>query len=113
MTGSKARYAVMKDKFFGMLGLAMRAGRLIIGSEQVFNGISGGRVLLCIVSGDASEGTKKKLRTKCEFYGVKMITTDIELGELGRLLGKTYAPACVGVTDEGFARELARLAEST
>ena len=42
-----------------------------------------------------------------------MITPDIELGELGRLLGKTYAPACVGVTDEGFAKELARLAEST
>lgn len=103
----------MNEKFFGMLGLAMRAGRLMIGSEQVFSGLSGRRVLLCIVSGDASAGTKKKLRTKCEFYGVKMITTDIELGELGRLLGKTYAPACVGVTDEGFAKELVRLAEST
>ena len=42
-----------------------------------------------------------------------MITPDIDLGQLGRSLGKTYAPACVGVTDEGFARELARLAEAT
>lgn len=103
----------MSDRFSGMLGLAMRAGRLIIGTEQVALGLSKGRVLLCIVSRGASEGTRKKLRTKCEFYGVRMITPDIELGELGRLLGKTYAPACVGVTDEGFARELARLAEST
>ena len=103
----------MSDRFSGMLGLAMRAGRLIIGTEQVATGLSCGRVLLCIVSGEASEGTKKKLRTKCEFYGVRMITPDIELGELGRLLGKTYAPACVGVTDENFAKELVRLAEAT
>ena len=103
----------MSDKFSGMLGLAMRAGRLIIGTEQVALGISKGRVALCIASRSASEGTRKKLRTKCEFYGVRLITPDIELGELGRLLGKTYAPACVGVTDEGFAKELVRLAEST
>ena len=103
----------MSDKFFGMLGLAMRAGRLVVGTEQVCLALAKGRVQLCIVSSEASDGTRKKLRTKCEFYGVKMITTDIEIGELGRVLGKTYAPACVGVADENFATALERLAEST
>ena len=103
----------MSDKFSGMLGLAMRAGRLIIGTEQVCLALAKGRVRLCIVSASASDGTKKKLRTKCEFYGVEMITPDIEIGELGRVLGKTYAPACVGVADENFAAALLRLAEST
>ena len=28
------------------------------------------------------------------------------MSELGRLLGKTYAPAAVAVTDDGFAREI-------
>ena len=97
------------------LGLCKRAGALITGTPMICDALRDGKrkPLMVLMASDVSEGTKKKLRTKCEFYGVKMITTDIELGELGRLLGKTYAPACVGVTDEGFAKELARLAEST
>lgn len=103
----------MSDKLKGMLGLAMRAGKLIIGTEQVCLAMAKGRVLLCVVSAEASDQTKKKLRNKCEFYGVKMITPDIEIGELGRMLGKTYASACVGVTDENFTRAVLKLAEDT
>lgn len=103
----------MNDRVKGMLGLAMRAGKLIIGTEQVCLALPKGRVILVIASDGASEATKKKLRTKCEFYGVKIINSDIEIGELGRILGKTYAPACVGVADENFANALERLSEST
>ncbi|MBR2929600.1 MAG: ribosomal L7Ae/L30e/S12e/Gadd45 family protein [Clostridia bacterium] len=103
----------MSDKLKGMLGLAMRAGKLIIGTEQVCLAMAKGRVMLLVVSAEASDQTKKKLRNKCEFYGVKMITPDIEIGELGRMLGKTYAPACVGVTDENFTRAVLKLAEDT
>lgn len=103
----------VSEKFLGMLGLAMRAGRLVVGTEQVAVNMPKGKILLCIVSAGASEGTRKKLRTKCEFYGVEMITPDIEIGELGRVLGKTYAPACVGVTDENLSAALKRLAEAT
>ena len=103
----------MNDKIVGMLGLAMRAGKLVVGAEQVSLAIAKGRVLLAIASTEASEGTRKKLRTKCEFYGVKLINLDIEIGELGRILGKTYAPACVGVTDENFVKALEKLIEPT
>ena len=103
----------MNDKIVGMLGLAMRAGKLVVGMEQVSLAIAKGRVFLVIASTEASAGTKKKLRTKCEFYGVKLINLDIEIGELGRILGKTYAPACVGVTDENFVKALEKLIEPT
>lgn len=103
----------MNDKIIGMLGLAMRAGKLVVGSEQVSLAVAKGRVLLVISSTEASPGTRKKLRTKCEFYGVKLINLDIEIGELGRILGKTYAPACVGVTDENFVKALEKLIEPT
>ena len=91
----------------GMLGLAMRAGRVIIGCEQVVLALKKkGRIRLALVASDASSATKKKIAAKCEFYGVTL--TELQLGtcELGDLLGKTYAPAVVGITDEGFAREL-------
>ena len=100
----------MNDKLAGMIGLAMRAGKLVIGTEQVCLSMAKGKVLLCLASSEASEGTRKKLRTKCEFYGVRMITHDIRIGELGRIVGKTYAPACIGVTDVNFADAIAKLA---
>ncbi len=111
MTGLKARSPEMSDKLCGMIGLAQRAGKLVIGTEQVCTMLAKrGAIELVCVSATASDATKKKILTKCEYYGVKAITVDIEIGELGRIIGKTYTPACIGVTDENLAREIARLA---
>ena len=101
----------MNDKLTGMLGLAMRAGQLVVGTEQVCLAMAKGKIIICLVSQEASEGTRKKLRTKCEFYGVRMITHDITIGELGRVIGKTYAPACVGITDQNFASAIDKLTQ--
>ncbi len=90
----------------GMLGLAMRAGRVIIGTEQVCVALKKGKIKLALVARDASSSTKKKIAVKCEFYGVTSVEISIDASELGALLGKTYTPAVVGVTDEGFAKEL-------
>ena len=92
-----------------MLGLAMRAGKVVAGTEMVCQCLSKiGRVKLVLISDEASESTRKKLMVKCEFYGVKAVTVSIDTAELGRLIGKTYGPACVGITDEGFAKELTK-----
>ena len=91
----------------GMLGLAMRAGKVVIGTEMVCTSLGKkGRVKLVLVACDASAATKKKVITKCEFYGVPVKEVELDTGELGRLLGKTYAPATVAVTDDGFAKEI-------
>ncbi len=90
----------------GMLGFAMRAGKLLIGTEIVCKAMAHGNIKLAVVSSFASDGTKKKLSTKCEFYNVKIVHIDISTDELGTLLGKSYAPAVIGVIDEGFAAEI-------
>ena len=92
-----------------MLGFAMRAGRLIIGTELVCSAMAkGGKDAprLVLVARGASDGTKKKLSTKAEFYGVDCFEINIDSDELGRLLGKLYAPATLAITDDGFAREI-------
>lgn len=91
----------------GMLGFAMRAGKVTVGTENVCHILAKGMAVLVLVCHDASDGTKKKLRTKCEFYGVELQEIMIDTGELGRLLGKTYGPAAVAVTEERFAKEIA------
>lgn len=89
----------------------MRAGKMIVGTEQVCLAMPRGRVSLVLVSADASEATRKKVTFKCEFYGITAITVEVGIATLGKILGKTYAPACVAVTDDNFAREIRRLAE--
>lgn len=104
---SKAR-----DRIYGMLGFAMRAGKVTIGTEMVLRAVRQGKIKLVLISAGASENTRKTLRHKCEFYKVDTLTVDADNNELGRLLGKTYAPSAVGITDDGFAREI-RLAGET
>lgn len=93
----------------GMLGFAMRAGRVVVGTDQVCLAMKkngGGRVRIALVASDASPSTRKKIHTKGEFYGIKTADIDIDTATLGGLLGKTYAPAAVGICDDGFAKEI-------
>ena len=95
-----------------MLGFAMRAGRLVIGTELVCRAMPKGSVKLVLVSRTASEATKKKLFVKCDFYSISAIEVDIDTERLGKLLGKTYSPAVVAVADDGFAAEIKKATES-
>lgn len=98
-----------------MLGFAMRAGRVLIGTEQICKAlgkVGKGEPRLVLVSHTASESTAKKLLYKCEYYKKDIITVDIDVGELGRLLGKSFGPAAVAVTDEGFAKEIKQAHEN-
>ena len=97
-----------------MLGFAMRAGKLVIGTELICNEIrhKGKKVKLVLISSEASDGTKKKITGKCSFYGVEQREIAINTEELGRLLGKAFAPAAVAVCDDGFAREIIKATDA-
>ena len=98
-----------------MLGFAMRAGKVIIGTELVCAALSkrGAKSpRLVLVATTASDGTKKKIFTKCEFYGVKVIEINEDGESLGRLLGKLYAPAVIAIADDRFAEEIRRAIDS-
>ena len=97
------------NRILGMLGLAMKAGKVVIGTEQAITYLQKGKIKLMLVSSNASDGTKKKMLHKCEFYKTRIEELGIDTDELGRLLGKTYAPAVVGITDENFSRAIIEL----
>ena len=94
------------QRLFGMLGFAMRAGKLVIGTDNIIHSLKKGQARLVVVSKTASEGTKSRLSTKSEFYKTVLIEVDIDAERLGKMLGKTYAPVAVAVTDERFAEEI-------
>lgn len=92
-----------------MLGFAMRAGRIVIGADLVAVAMAKrgkDKPRLVLVSSDASEATKKRAFYKSEFYGIEARQMELTCDELGRLLGKTYSPAVIGITDDGFAEQI-------
>lgn len=99
------------QRLYGMLGFAMRAGKLVIGTDMICRAMPRGSIKLVVVSASASDATKKKLFVKCDFYSISAIEVDIDTEHLGKLLGKTYSPAAVAVADDGFAAEIKKAAE--
>lgn len=99
----------VKGRTVGMLGLAMKAGKVVIGTEQVIAYLQKGKLKLVLVSGTASDGTKKKIYNKCEFYKTRIEELEIGTDELGALLGKMYTPAVIGITDENFTSAITKI----
>ena len=100
---------IHRQRLCGMLGFAMRAGRLVLGTEQVCLAMAKSgdkRPRLVLISHEASANTKKNLTTKGEFYGIQTTTIDLDADTLGQLLGKSYPPMAVAVCDDAFAREI-------
>ena len=103
-----------ETRFRGMLGFAMRAGKVVIGTDPVCSAMSeraSKRARLVLISRTASQGTKDKILHKAEFYGVEAAVINIDSSELGRLLGKLYAPATVAIIDDRFAEEIKKAIE--
>ncbi len=98
----------MNAKFYGMLGLAMRAGRLIVGEEGALKQVKSGTLPLLLLATDASSNTEKRFLDKTAFYHVPLLRYGTG-EELGSAVGKKIA-VVLAVTDVGFAEQLCRLA---
>lgn len=96
----------------GMIGLARRAGKVIIGTELITQAMPKGRVRLVLISSGASDGTRERLTHKCEYYKIPSLALDIEKEELGAILGKSGLVSSVAICDDSFANEIARLISS-
>ncbi len=95
-----------------MLGFAMRAGKLVIGTEQVIVAMrkgGDGKPKTVLVTHTASDATKEKIGFKCQYYEVPLFVLPLSGEELGHRLGKTYSPAVIGVTDERFSDEIRKI----
>lgn len=92
------------NKSLSLLGLAMKAGKVVSGEFSVETAIKSGEVFLCIVAVDASANTKKKFNNMCTYRNIDLI----EFGEkttLGGAIGKEVR-ATIGIVDEGFAKTI-------
>lgn len=93
-----------RNKIFGLLGLAVRAGKIQSGEFSTEKSVKSGRACLVLVSEEASENTRKMFRNMCTYYEVPYY----EFGskeELGHATGKEMR-ASLAVTDPGFSEAI-------
>lgn len=100
-----------KDRVFGMIGLAARAGKVVSGSDAVIGAIRTGKVELLIIARDISRNTLDKILKNMK--DSKEITcyrfSDSEA--LGDALGKPNRTVAA-ITDRNFADGISAILEN-
>lgn len=112
-----------EKKLLGMLGLAARARKLIIGTELVTETIRKQTKKpashrkskidgIVIIADDAADNTTKRIVNCCEHYGVKYYRVPIEKMTLAHAIGKLADTAVCGVFEKGFIAALGPILEN-
>lgn len=92
----------MNSQELALLGLAQRAGALVVGTAGVREALQRGRVQLVVVAADRSRRTEEKVVRLAHGRGVRVAVGPTAI-ELGRQLGRETVQA-VGVTHPQLAR---------
>ena len=92
------------NRVLAMVGMAMKAGKVVSGEFSTEKAVKEGKAFLVIVSEAASDNTKKKFRNMCTYYEVPMYIYGTK-EDLGHSMGKEFR-ASLAVTEEGFAKSI-------
>ena len=95
------------QKIHSLLGIAMRAGKLVSGEDGTMIDLKKGNLNLVIVAEDASNNTKKLFKDKSSFRHVNCIELSTK-SDLGISIGKD-SRAVIGIKDIGFANKIIQL----
>ena len=88
---------MINNNILGLIGLAMKAGKVAFGADSA-------EEKLIIVSNESSERTKSKFIKLCENYKIPIII-DGTIDELSKTIGKSNK-AVIGIKDINFANSI-------
>ena len=101
----------MNSKFWGMLSLAMRAGKLAPGEGKAEDAVRGSKARLILLAEDASDNTEKKFSDMGAFHKAPVLKI-ADRFQMGGAIGREFA-VVIAVTDDNFADQLLKLKEET
>ena len=84
----------------GLVGIAMRAGKLVLGEDACLDSIRAGSAQLVLIDEGVSPGTFKRFSDACASHDTALAV--IKAGQLGHMIGKESRLTAV-VRDQGFA----------
>ena len=94
------------NKLLGMLGICMKAGKLVSGSDSVIKLIRSGKAKVAVIDAAASANAFKSINNACITYKVPLI--QVSAGALGDQIGKP-GRMLAATSDEGFANRILEL----
>ena len=94
----------MNEPIYRLLGLCMKAGRLLSGSEQIKTAVKDGKGILLILAEDSSERTKEEYIRLAKLSGITWRIFG-EKEKLGHAVGKGIRAAIL-ISDSGLGMSL-------
>lgn len=95
---------MINNKVLGLIGLAMKAGKVSFGADSVEESIMRKKVKLVIISKESSERTKNKFKEICGKNKLPVII-DWDIESLSNAIGKNNK-AILGIKDANFAESI-------
>ena len=94
------------SKFYNLLGLARRAGKIGWGHDAALGAVKYGKAYLCILTSDASERLKDEFIRACNSDGRDVPVQEVKktMDEMKGIIG--VRAGVLTVNDEGFAKSL-------
>ena len=90
-----------QNKILSLIGLAMKAGKVVSGEFSTEKAVKSGQACLVIISEEASDNTRKKFQNMCTYYEVPIYFYGTKI-DLGIAIGKKFR-ASLAVTDQGLS----------
>jgi len=87
-----------------LLGLAMRAKKVVAGEDFCVEGIRSGEIKYVFLASDAGINTTKKITDKTKYYNV-FLNNEFTSKELSNAIGKNNRMV-IGIKDIGFAKKM-------
>lgn len=90
----------------GLLTICRKAGKLVLGMDEVKSCCRCGRAVLVLTASDLSEKSLKEISYVCGETKTPVICAGMTLDEIGLSLGKVFG--IMAITDQGFAKAAAK-----
>lgn len=91
-------------KLCGLIGLATKAGRVVMGTDACLEAIEKRSVKLILLAQDASERTKTHFTQTAQRLNIP-ISEILSIEEMSKAMGKVNK-AVIGIKDTGFSKKM-------
>ncbi|NMA79571.1 MAG: 50S ribosomal protein L7 [Clostridiales bacterium] len=98
------------SRALGLIGICKKANKLIQGFDVVVESAQNGEVSGIYLAKDISPKTQKEILFACADTNIPIVSLDITMDELGRVLGRRVG--VIGITDSGLAKKLNSFGDS-
>ena len=98
---------IVQNKILNLLGLAQRAGKLIIGYDAVHQALVKHQLKVLIIAADISTNTEDKIMSAAKHDKKILVINNFTADELKQALGKKTK--LIAIKDAGFNKAIKKL----